>query len=49
MSFIGRNSKAPFFSCENLALTNGAFGAYDADSYTSAREVGRTASDVLRG
>ena len=49
MSFIGCNSKAPFFSCENLALTNGAFGAYDADSYTSAREVGRTASDVLRG
>ena len=49
MSFIGRNSKAPFFSCENLALTNGAFGAYDADSYASAHEVGRTAADVLRG
>lgn len=44
MSFIGRNSKAPFFSCENLALTNGAFGAYDADSYASAHEVGRTAA-----
>lgn len=49
MSFIGRNSKAPFFSCENLALTNGAFGAYDADSYTSARKAGLKAADVLKG
>ena len=30
-------------------MTNGAFGAYDADSYASAHEVGRTAADVLRG
>ena len=49
MAFIGRNSKAPFFSCENLALTNGAFGAYDADSYVVAREAGELASRVLKG
>lgn len=49
MAFIGRNSKAPFFSCENLALTNGAFGAYDADPYTSARQAGLAAVDILRG
>lgn len=49
MAFIGRNSKAPFFACENLALTNGAFGAYDADSYASARQAGEAAAYVLRG
>lgn len=49
MAFIGRNSKAPFFACENLALTNGAFGAYDANPYTSSREAGLLASRVLEG
>lgn len=49
MAFIGRNSKAPFFACENLALTNGAFGAYDADSYASARQAGVAAANILRG
>lgn len=49
MAFIGRNSKAPFFSCENPALTNGAFGAYDADTYASARKAGALASRVLKG
>ena len=49
MAFIGRNSKAPFFSCENLALTNGAFGAYDVDTYSSARKAGVLASRVLKG
>lgn len=49
MAFIGRNSKAPFFSCENLALTNGAFGTYDADMYESARKAGMLASRVLKG
>ena len=29
MAFIGKNSKAPFFSCQSLALTNGVFCAYE--------------------
>lgn len=49
MAFIGRNSKAPFLSCENQALTNGAFGAYDTDTYGSARAAGVLASRVLKG
>lgn len=49
MSFIGKNSKAPFFSCQSLALTNGVFCAYDADAYQSARMAGGRASEVLLG
>lgn len=49
MSFIGSNSKAPFYSCENLALTDGAFAAYDVDPYDSAFEAAKTAASVLRG
>lgn len=49
MAFIGRNSKAPFFSCENLAITNGAFCAYDVDSYSSSRKAGLLAAKVLKG
>ena len=40
MAFIGKNSKAPFFSCQSLALTNGVFCAYDADPYASSRMAG---------
>lgn len=49
MSFIGKNSKAPFFSCQNIALTNGVFCAYDADAYQSARMAGIRAGKVLMG
>lgn len=49
MSFIGKNSKAPFFSCQSLALMNGVFCAYDADAYQSARLAGSRVSRVLKG
>ena len=48
MAFIGKNSKAPFFSCQSISLTNGVFCAYDADPYTSSRMAGVRASKVLR-
>ncbi len=46
---IGKNSKAPFFSCQSLALTNGVFCAYDADPYASSRMAGVRAAKVLKG
>lgn len=49
ISFIGKNSKAPFFSCQSLSLTNGVFCSYDADPYASARMAGVQASKILRG
>lgn len=49
MAFIGKNSKAPFFSCQSLALTNGVFCAYDADPYASSRVAGVRAAKVLKG
>lgn len=49
MAFIGKNSKAPFFSCQSLALMNGVFCAYDADVYQSARMAGVRAGKVLLG
>lgn len=49
MAFIGKNSKAPFFSCQSIALTNGVFCAYDADPYTSSRMAGVRATKVLKG
>lgn len=49
MSFLGKNSKAPFFSCQNVALMNGVFCAYDVDAYQSACMAGARAGKVLRG
>lgn len=49
ISFVGKNSKAPFFSCQNLALMNGVFGAYDSDPYETARLAGERAAKVLKG
>lgn len=49
MAFIGKNSKAPFFSCQSQSLTNGVFCAYDADAYQSSRDAGVRASKVLQG
>lgn len=49
LSFLGKNSKAPFFSCQQLALTNGVLAAYDADPYTSAHAAGTRAAQVLMG
>ena len=49
LSFVGKNSKAPVFSSQNVGLTNGVFGAYDADSYTSALSAAQRAALVLKG
>lgn len=49
LSFVGKNSKAPVFSSQNLSLTNGVFGAYDTDAYTSALHTAQIASSVLKG
>ena len=39
LSFVGKNSKAPVFATQNVGLTNGVFGAYDCDAYTSAMQA----------
>lgn len=49
LSFVGKNSKAPVFACQNVALTNGVFGAYDADAYDGAVLAGEKAAFVLKG
>lgn len=49
LSFVGKNSKAPFFSCQNLALMNGVFCVYDSDSSTSSFLAGVRASQVIGG
>lgn len=49
LSFVGKNSKAPVFSCQNIGLMNGVFAAYDADSYSSAHKAAKRAALVLNG
>lgn len=49
LSFVGKNSKAPVFSCQNVGLMNGVFGAYDADSYSSAKKAAQYAASILNG
>ena len=49
LSFVGKNSKAPVFSSQNVGLMNGVFAAYDADAYTSAMSAAKKASRVLKG
>lgn len=49
LSFVGKNSKAPVFSSQNVSLTNGVFGAYDADAFASALQAAQRASTVLKG
>lgn len=49
LSFVGKNSKAPVFACQNVGLTNGVFCAYDADAYSSARLAAERAALVLKG
>lgn len=48
-SLIGKNSKAPFFTSQNLGLKNGVFCAYDADPYGSAYNAGKRAALVMKG
>lgn len=49
LSFIGKNSKAPVFAGQSLALTNGVFGVHDMEPYESAYAAGRCAAQVLQG
>ncbi len=49
LSFIGRNSKAPVFACEQLAICNGVLAAYDAEYYDIVAEAGRFAGRIFRG
>ncbi len=49
LSFIGKNSKAPFYAGQNLALTNGVFGVYDTEPYEGTYAAGRRAAQVLKG
>ncbi len=48
-AFLGKNSKAPFFSTQSETLTNGVFCAYDADPNEIARLAGIRAGKVLQG
>ncbi len=48
-SFIGKNSKAPVFAAQNLALTNGVFCAHDVEPVESTCEAGKLAARILRG
>lgn len=49
LSFVGKNSKAPVFSTQNVGLTNGVFSAYDNDAANSAFMAAQRASRVLKG
>lgn len=49
LSFIGKNSKAPVFTGQNLALTNGVFCAYDAEPLESTLVAGKLAARILSG
>lgn len=49
LSFIGKNSKAPVFACQNLALTNGVFGVADVDPTGGMVAAGKQAAQILKG
>lgn len=49
LSFVGKNSKAPVFSCQNVSLTNGVFSAYDTEAHSAALMAAQRASSVLKG
>ena len=49
LSFIGKNSKAPVFAGQSLALTNGVFCVHDMEPYEGANAAGKCAAQVLQG
>ena len=49
LSFIGKNSKAPTYACEELALGNGVLAVFDAEYYDVVAEAGRFAGQIFRG
>ncbi len=48
-SFLGKNSKAPFFSTQSETLTNGVFAAYDTEAYEISRMAALRAGKVVLG
>lgn len=49
LSFIGKNSKAPVFATQNLALTNGVFCAYDVEPSKGTYNAGKRVAQILKG
>lgn len=49
LSFIGKNSKAPVFAGQSIALTNGVFCVNDSEPYQGTYEAGVRAAKVLQG
>lgn len=49
LSFIGKNSKAPVFAGQSVALTNGVFCVYDSEPYEGTYTTGLRAAQVLKG
>lgn len=49
LSFIGKNSKAPVFATQNLALTNGVFCAFDVEPSRGTYNAGKRAAQILKG
>lgn len=49
LSFIGKNSKAPVFAGQSVALTNGVFCVHDSEPYEGALAAGRLGAQVLQG
>lgn len=49
LSFLGKNSKSPFFSTQCESLTNGVFCAYDADPFELSKLAAVRAGKILQG
>lgn len=49
LSFIGKNSKAPVFAGQSIALTNGVFCVYDSEPYEGCYRTGLRAAQILQG
>ena len=49
LSFIGKNSKAPFFSIQNISLNNGVFCSFDSDPFLIGYNAGLDAGEILNG
>lgn len=49
MSFLGKNSKAPFLAVEQTAFTQGTFAVLDVDPLEITGQVAMMASNILSG
>jgi signal transduction histidine kinase/ABC-type uncharacterized transport system substrate-binding protein len=48
-SFIGKNSKAPIFGGQVVALTNGVFAVDDASPYDVTYDAGKLVAQIING